>query len=292
LAVPLAHSAATRAGARSITAYEPELSLRPLPGLSELPGRPWETTIFFGDARDAYGPGVPANWSNAPTVNVVHPQTNAVSATDGWVDARSAFASQPLLAQGIGGAITTDEKALLALDPRARTLVAVEGLLVNQRNAVVARSTHGYRWIANGNVAVRCLGRCVVAAQTDATVSTGANAMQQPARAVSFYQWSSWLAVATLSPGALDLLRYNVRYNTHWLAISNATRLAHIAVDSTFNGWVVPQRESEQRLVIVEWVAALQFFLMVCGILVVFGFGLFWIMTAVLLKRRVVVNQS
>ena len=276
LAIPVTARTRLLPGSHTLTNYEPELALHAVPELDSTPGRPWETTIFFGDVRDIGGTDVPASWSSAAPVSVVHSTSGAVSATEGWVDVRSAFASQPFLAQGIGGVITTNSTALLSVDPLKWTLVLVRGVLLNEHGSVVARTRADYQWILPGNATFRCAGMCVVSAQTVRPSGTTRPVEQAPA-ALTFAQWSSWLAFATLPPGQRALLRYNVRYDEHWIAILAGTRLTHVPIDSTFNGWLVPARDRSQRLVLIEWIAALQFALMCSGSLVVTMLCAYWL---------------
>ena len=110
-------------------AAAPELELTGVPPLGTLPAMPWENAVFFGDAHGVEGPGVPASWSDAAVVIAQRPSYDGVFAADGWVDVRTAFAVAPQLAQGIGGAITTNANALLPVDPALETLAYVDGSL-------------------------------------------------------------------------------------------------------------------------------------------------------------------
>ena len=276
LAIPVTAKARLLPGSHTLANYEPELALHDVPELDMLPGRPWETTIFFGDVHGVTGNDVPDSWSSVAPVSVVHSTSGAVSATDGWVDVRSAFASQPFLAQGIGGVITTNPRALLSIDPLKWTLVLVRGLLLNERGSTVSRMEAGYQWIPAGSATLRCAGMCVVAAQTVQPFGTQRPIERAPT-AVTFAQWSSWLAFATLPPGQRALLRYNVRYDEHWLALLAGRRLTHVPIDSTFNGWLVPARAGSQPLILIEWVAAIQFALMSLGSLVVATLCAYWL---------------
>jgi hypothetical protein len=237
----------------------PELLLTDVPGLSALPRPLWENAIFFGDASTANGPNAPPQWRAAPRVRVVVPASAGVSAADGWVDARSAFAALPTLAQGLGGVITTNSRVPLPIDPSAWTLVFTTGALVSADGATIAKATHGYRWLRGGVSSVRCRGLCVVVGQTVAPFETAAGAPAGCRRAIAFRLPLSWLAVSELPPSALCLLRYNVRFDPHWLALGAGTRLTHVAIDSTANGWIVPAHAAGEPLIVVEWVAGVQF---------------------------------
>src|SRR5262249_17715922 len=78
LAIPVSSKATLVPGEHTLGDYLPELSLSAIPELDALPARPWETTIFFGDARGIVGSGVPPSWQNVPAVDVVRVSTGAV----------------------------------------------------------------------------------------------------------------------------------------------------------------------------------------------------------------------
>jgi hypothetical protein len=250
-------------------AAAPELELTAVPPLGTLPEMPWENAVFFGDAHGVKGPGVPANWSDAAVVTAQRPSYDGVFAADGWVDVRTAFAVAPQLAQGIGGAITTNANALLPVDPGLETLAYIDGSLNDANGQTLARSTRGYSWLPPlGATSVRCSGTCVVAAQSSGPPPRDRARATRCAGAPAFRSPAAWLAVAELPPSGTCLLRYNVRFDAHWLAFAHKTRLAHVAIDSIVNGWVVPAHDGPQQVVIVEGVACVQFAFMALAILV------------------------
>ena len=250
-----------------ILPYLPELTLASLPSVDALPAPPWENRIFFGDAALAGGEGVPQDWHSLPKVIPVVPPSRAVAASDGWVDVRSAFVSMPSLAQGLGGAVTTNHDAVLPIDPAQQALVYVRGRLEDAAGRLLSATTPGYTWIdVHGARALRCSGLCVVAAQAPNPMRLASAPQPGCAATIGLSQPASWLAVANLSPGPTCLLRYNVRFDEHWIAFRGTRRLAHVAIDSTFNGWIVPGHTRAYRLVIVETVAALQFLAQVLAI--------------------------
>jgi hypothetical protein len=250
-----------RAAATSSLDPLPELLLTGVPGLSAIPRPLWENAIFFSDARAADGPGVPLDWRGAPRASVFVSTSHSVSAAEGWVDARLAFASLPALSQGLGGVVTTNARALLQIDPSLWTLAYISGRLESPDGAAtVATTARGYRWLPpTGLRSVRCSGLCVVVAQTVRPYRSHALADDDCRRTLPFRLPLSWLAISQLSSSPLCLLRYNVRFDTHWLAFADGHPLAHVAIDSTVNGWIVPEHATTQRLVIVEWIAGLQF---------------------------------
>jgi hypothetical protein len=251
----------------------PELALTALPELRALPSMPWEDAVFFGDARGVEGPSVPADWRDAPAVRAVAPSWGGTFAADGWVDVRRAFAVLPRLAQGVGGALTTNPTAVLPLDPTLATLAYVDGRLEDAQGRTLATTTHGYAWLAPlGAPSVRCSGLCVVAAQSDGPPPAPARAAARPCGgAVPFSAPAAWLAVGELPASDTCLLRYNVRYDPNWIAFLGGRRLGHVPVDSIVNGWVVPAHAGTQRVVAIEAVACAQFVFMVLAVVVVLG---------------------
>ncbi|MBV8148591.1 MAG: hypothetical protein JO092_05845, partial [Candidatus Eremiobacteraeota bacterium] len=265
----------------------PELQLTEVPGLSSIPRPLWENAIFFGDASASHGHGTPLQWDSAPTVHVVAPTSSSVSAADGWVDARSAFAVLPELSQGLGGVITTNSRVPLSIDPAQWTLASVAGALEDIDGKVVSGATRGYRWLPPVNAsALRCVGLCVVVAQANHPYETSAPPRSACMHALTFWLPLSWLAVSELPPSPLCLLRYNVRFDPHWIAFMTGTRLAHIAIDSTANGWIVQSHDATEQLVIVEWVAGLQFAAEVLSIALLIVICAFQLHISLRLARR------
>jgi hypothetical protein len=248
-------------------AYLPELTLAGVPSVDALPAPPWQNRIFFGDASLADGADVPRAWRQMPRVVPIVPPERAVAASEGWVDARAAFVSMPDLAQGLGGAVTTNRDSLLPVDPTLRALVYVRGRLENLTGVVLSKSTAGYAWIdLRGAKAVRCSGLCVVAAQASTPARLPTRRQSDCAATLRFSQPASWLAVAELPPAPTCLLRYNVRFDPHWDAYYGTRRMAHVAIDSMFNGWVVPAHDGSYRIVVIQRVAALQWFAQIAAI--------------------------
>jgi hypothetical protein len=230
----------------------PELTLSPLPRVGTLDTNIGAGNVFFGDARIARGPGVPADWANySPVVPIVAPSRFA-DARQGWVDARLGFLSAPQLGQPFGGAMTLDSDALLAVHPDLDALVYVRGTLYSADGRKLTGST-GYRWIAipTGVNAVRCSGLCVVALQ-GMPPQLPSNPAGGPVTAVPFRQLTTWLASATIPPGPARLLRYNVAYEDLWIARSDGVELAHVRVDGIVNGWILPALDHRQNVVIIE----------------------------------------
>ncbi len=183
-----------------------------------------------------------------------------VEAKDGWVDARLAFLVEPELAQNYGGAITTNATALLSLVGGEDALVSVAGRLTNADGSrVLDRGGTAYHWIAipQDVSAVRCFGRCVVAAQMHSARSLALEPPRQPAQPVNFQTLLPWLVVAHVGAGNSATLRYDVTYDPHWSAYLDRTALPHLRIDGVVNGWIAPDRSSAGTVVLVEWGAAI-----------------------------------
>jgi hypothetical protein len=247
-----------------------ELSLLPMPSVGTLDARMGAGEVFFGDAALVRGRLVPAAWNGLhPIVSVRAPSAHTHAAM-GWVQAALAFAQRPDLAQGLGGALTTSSTAALALRGGTDALVYVQGTLRGDDGSVVARSTHGYRWVpVSWNVrAVTCDGLCVVAAQGDpprAPLDPPVHA----ARPVAFHAIAPWLVTAILPAGPAGTIRYNVAYDGGWAARLAGNALTHVRLDATVNGWLVGRRSHPESLTLVEFPAAIEFALEILATLVV-----------------------
>ena len=83
--------------------------------------------------------------------------------------------------------------------------------------------------------------------------------LNPPAHAFSglpFQALTPWLAWAKLPRGGTQLLRYNVAYDSHWTALYDTRRLAHVRVDGIVNGWIVPPRSRDGTVLLIEKGAA------------------------------------
>ncbi len=237
----------------------PMLALSPLPKIGTAIVHVGRGNVQVGDAgplcADVREAGCDASAPrpvNAPNVYV--------EAKDGWVDARLAFLVEPELAQNYGGAITTNSAALLPLIGGEDALVSVAGRLTNANGTrALDRGGTTYHWIAipQDTDAVRCFGRCVVAAQMNAARSLPLEPPAQSAQPVDFQTLLPWLVVAHVGAGNIATLRYDVTYDRHWSAYLDRAVLPHIRIDGVVNGWIVPGRSSAGTVVIVEWGAAI-----------------------------------
>lgn len=258
----------------------PELALLPLPQVGTLDANVGSGNIFFGDAALVRGTMAPAEWGRFTPIRPIAVPSDSVRASEGWVEARLAFAERPDLAQAFGGALTTNRTAELQLRPGIPALVFIEGTLRAADGAVLTSTTHGYRWIPIPVARVTCVGLCVVAAQGNPPVAP-LNPPKLRARGVRFTQFAPWLAVARLPAGSTGALRYNVAYDDRWMAYLGGRKLTHMRLDGSINGWFVPRRTGVMSLVLIEVTAALQLLAELLAVGVLLTTALIW-----LLRRR------
>ena len=239
----------------------PELSLLPVPVVGTLDARLGSGNIFFGDAFGVSGTLVPAQWARLRGVTRITTPNRQTHAALGWVNARFAFAQRPELAQSLGGALTTNATAVLHLQSGRAALVYVEGSLRSTDGRTVSGSTKGYRWVTvpGGVRGVICSGLCLVAAQGDPP-NAPLEPPKQQAKALSFRFVTPWLVLADAPAGAPGAVRYNTAYADGWSAYLDGSRLTHLRLDGTVNGWLIPSRGDGARLVLVEEASAAQVF--------------------------------
>lgn len=235
----------TRTRTLAVRAFS-ELALQQPPAIAAVANRLGYGNLFFGDA-----PG--------GRVVAVRASNRSVRADRDWVDARLAFTQSPQLAQGIGGAVTTNRRALLAVRGGLHALVWIDGALRAQSGTVLARTTHGYRWIAltRSVTAVTCDGTCVVAAE-GTPPNVPANPPPRSFRTLDFALVTPWLVRARVPAGPAAALRYNVAYDPAWAAYLGGASLRHVRLDAAVNGWSLPRRAQPAEVTIVERVALAQ----------------------------------
>jgi hypothetical protein len=235
----------------------PELSLLPTPDVGTLDARFGSGDIFFADAAALRGPLVPAQWARLGNVIPLTAPSQQTQAARGWVNARFAFAQRPDLAQSLGGALTTNATAVLPLTGEHSVLLDVEGALRSTDGRMVSASTGGYRWIAvpPGVRGVTCSGLCLVAAQGDPPHAP-LEPNVHPASALQFRLITPWLVLADVPRGGAGALRYNTAYAKGWTAYLGTAQLTHLRLDGTINGWLIPSRSNQMRLVVVEAASA------------------------------------
>lgn len=248
----------------------PEMTIGQLPLLGSLVNRLGSGNELFSDAR-------------AGTIVPIEPSNALVDESKGWSDVRFDFIAHPDLAQGIGGAVTTNRTAVLPVASGEMTLVNVNGTLRSMSGRVIARNSAGYRWIrAPARVnALQCTGRCVVAAQTAQTVLPPLNPAARRSAAVPFELVTPWLARAQVPPGPSQALRYNVAFDPNWTAVAGNAILPHMRLDATVNGWTVPRRDRTAVVYVFHLAGVLQSFGEVAGVLWIFA-----LLVQALLRRR------
>jgi hypothetical protein len=236
----------------------PELSVARTTAVGSIADRTGDGNIWFFDVTPAaqalIGGSAPAG-----TFVPVAASNAEVFLDRGWVDERLSMIVYPQFAHAVGGALTSSS-GWLDVQPALDTLVDVRGTLRSQDGSIVSGTTSGPRWVRLDAQThrLRCSGLCLVAAQGQVPNGLPQYPPPVPASAVPFTQLAPWLAIATL-PNANDgarLLRYNVAYDRYWQALTISGPLAHLRLDATTNGWIVPAQGS-MRVVLVHTVAAL-----------------------------------
>lgn len=259
----------------------PELSIiaSPAPFLAQ--NRLGSGNIFFGDAEAS---GAADSWRSLPAVKSVKAPNASADLRHGWVDALFGFLQAPQAAQGLGGAATSDSRAVLKIADGRYVLAYVRGKLIDGRNRVLAHDTAGYRWleiVQDRNASLRCDGFCIVAAKADRIPALlPAQASSKPYRAVTFQSPLPWLAIAHISANARGWLRYNVTYDRSWTAFAQRRMLRHARIDEAVNGWQLPRSGQGTTVILVHVVSALQMLFEFIGICAVALLG-------VLLAREV-----
>ena len=247
---------------------EPELTLSPIPSLTSLSSDIDGRNVFFADVAGLSGIAVPRNWRSLSRVSVVRAPNRCVRASCGWTDVSLAFATNPSIAQGLGGALTTSSSATLGIRPARMVLVNVRGTLT-AASALVSTSTKGYRWVPlpRGATQLRCRGTCIVVATGEPPPSLSLNASRQRYAGVIFQAIAPWLIRATLPSGPDAMLRYSVAFNRAWAASVDVRPLPHFRADAIFNAWLLPKRQNSQTVWIFEKTAILQLAFSIVGAL-------------------------
>jgi hypothetical protein len=247
--IPVPRSVREQAYPLSRLTPMPLLSLRPeRPLVVSIGDDPAENSIFFGDAHpDAVRFFTPSRATHDPA--------------RAWVDARLSITTHPENGTAFGG-VLTNGNAPLSIAGATALLARVDGELRDDRKRLVATSSarfHRYSLAADARY-LRCRGTCVVALAGTLPKNLPEHHLDDAhARTtLALHTFTPWLAVATLPPGAHGTLRYNVRYDAHWLAFANDDRLTHFRLDAALNGWSVPPLRAARRLILVEAVAAIQ----------------------------------
>ncbi len=256
---------------RELKAF-PELAILDRLDLTALPPKLGSGAIFWTDAIDLAGPAVPAGWRNLGHMTPIRIQPGRLSAANGWVDVRQAFLAQPSLGQALGGVITTSPDSVLAVSAGDEILEWVNGTLVDQRGTIVLKDSGRYRWsrLPAGANGLRCFGECIIVGQgvpPSHEAASGGSKIEE----VGFKAALPWIVYLTLpAANKTELLRYAVAFNPHWAALGGAS-LAHLQVESLFNGWIIPAHDRQLTLVLIEPICALQLALEALGMSLIVG---------------------
>jgi hypothetical protein len=128
--------------------------------------------------------------------------------------------------------------------------------------------------------AVRCLGLCVVAAETTLVPKEPLDPPSQPSAGVEFASPIPWIVRAELPTGSAPLLRYNVTFDRKWVAIFSGAILPHMRIDGAVNGWIVPMRARPTTVYLIETGAAMTTLSEVVAV------GVFGLVSLYALRRR------
>jgi hypothetical protein len=222
-----------------------------------LPGQLGACNIFFGDAMQ-HGQVRPLETLN----DSLDPRTD-------WIDARLAFGEVPSVAQGMGGTLTQSHLPY-PIDPGARVLVYVHGILTDSTGRILTVRRGGFHWLTMpfDAKAVQCVGLCVLVAQTRVLPDLPARAGPTLSWACDFRKLAPWLYVVRSGARPARLLRFNERYDSGWIAIDAWHVLPHLRVDMAANGWLYAD-QSSRTIVLLQATSLLQLIGEIVGILCV-----------------------
>ncbi len=222
-----------------------------------LPGELGACNIFFGDTKQ-YG-----------RVRRLETLNDSIDPRTDWIDARLAFGELPSVAQGIGGTLTQSHLPY-PVDSGASILVYVHGVLTDSDGRILTVRRGGFRWLTlpSGAKAVRCVGLCVLVAQTGALPNLPARAGPTSSWACDFRKLAPWLYVVKSGARPARLLRLNERYDSGWIAIDAWRVLPHVRVDMAANGWLYGD-QSSTTIILLQATSLLQLIGEFVGILCV-----------------------
>jgi len=175
----------------------------------------------------------------------------------GWTTVDLAALRYPQVAQGIGGTATAS-KVPLQVRTEAWTLAFVAGTLWD---GGVPHRERGFSWMPTvpGDRVFRCDGVCALIATTAQRplwpLEPEPVARYGALRYRALTPW--WLEVDVPAQSEQRALRFNSRYDRHWVALG-AGALRHLRVDAAVNGWILPPSPGPRRIVLLHVVAAAQ----------------------------------
>jgi len=263
---------------RRVSNAIPELTMGPVPRIVGIGNRVGDGNVQFGDAAPLGG--------NVPRLTPVIAPNRAVNAGVDWVDIRLIYLKRPELAQGFGGAFTTQDAKQLNVPAGKFLLANVRGRLLSDNGRAIATTTRGYLWLPlpHGVRAVVCRGACAVAAVAGGAIPVvAANTTRPHLAQVTFTSLMPWLAIAHLPPGPAASLRQIQRYDSTWVAVGATGLLTHVRLDRTINGWLLPPRHLQTSVVLFHVTSVVQTLCELIGVALVlsclvfaFRLGRFW----------------
>lgn len=194
-----------------------------------------------------------------PSLHASVPSSNVETADPGreWVDVRLVFPRYPDLGEPFGGVYTESRSAIFRAGRRALLVRTGGTLRANGRPLLSTNRRLTWITLPEKDMAVQCAGQCLIALEADAMPphSVPDVAAAQPFRAESIRQLTAWWSSAVLAAGGI--IRYNVRYEPHWIAFDRCGVLTHFRVDAVVNGWVGHPSQCGTTT-ILYWPAAVQ----------------------------------
>jgi hypothetical protein len=214
--------------------------------------------MFFGDV-----PGY-------AVVTPLQGPSDSIDPTASWIDARLAFARVPALAQGIGGVLTASTLSN-PVTPGAWLLAYVRGRLTGSDGHALAASPGSFTWISiPPNVdSVSCVGLCELVAESRFFPAIPLHQRIARIRALPFDQLAPWLYRVHGIGGAAQVVQFNERYDSGWIALRAWHVLPHVRLALAANGWILTARSSRDVL-LVQITAFLQQIAELAGVVCVF----------------------
>jgi hypothetical protein len=207
-----------------------------------------ENSIFFGDIYP-------------DKITTFHPSTATHDQRLTWVDARLSFISHPENASAFGG-VMTSSRVPLVLDSRGFVLARAAGRIMDEHGAIVVPFSDNLHWWkvpANTHVLV-CDGECIVVLQADVPPNLAEHHIEstQPITAIPIHHLTDWAATASVPADTGGTLRYNIRYDKYWLALSGLRQLQHFRLNTALNAWFLPSAPYARNIILVNASACIQ----------------------------------
>ncbi len=228
-------------------------ALPALPMAVLYPGVPHAVSIGGTPTEDSVTPIMDSAYRFTPDRTTIDPKR-------GWIDARTAFVERPAWGNPWGGVATSGHITLAVPAATVSVLAQTSAQLLTGDNNLVATHSPSLRWwnLPAGTNALKCTGECIVVAALPYAPHGPEHAAAPTYTRVQMHAVTAWLATVEVPAGREATLRYNVRYDPHWVAYANAASLEHLALDGIVNAWVLPPSSTPRRLVLIESLAAAQ----------------------------------